>query len=171
MRTPHRLFTMRPEGDSRGLSTFYPGVIADGSQILIVRAKGTFCCCWFNSHGVLLKSERRACAGRSQKESFEDVNRRLRAVCNGWQDELGLEPAPIRVRQFVLPDPPFYNIGVAVYPRWQIDLMEKPYNRSDPQERTETFQVMTKWLSEEAYVFHNGHTEYFIHNDGREVSN
>ena len=91
-------------------------------------------------------------------------------LLHAWMDELGLIPAPIRVKQFLLEDSDG-PVGIARFPRYMQQLLENPYWRPDPDERLETFRRIAACEAAGNFVLWRGAaSEVYVADDGRSVS-
>jgi hypothetical protein len=101
-----RLYPIGPRGGPRNeFSTYHPGTLPDGTQVLMKGDGDVTYGLWFTADGWLREVRVRFC-DVCRPENPPAVRRRLGAeALFAWQDEIGARPGVIRVRKFSVSRP------------------------------------------------------------------
>jgi hypothetical protein len=156
---------VRSEGDlypiQSGQGYFDAGTTSDGRQVLM----GLYCpdlvAIAFDREGELLGIERRPLEFLQQRDGVYDIyDERIPPRLLAWQEEMGLQPATIRVSKFFLDD---LGIGIEDYPDHFGEILDDP--EASDEEQDEIRESMRTWDAEGQFVLLWGN-DYWLDGTG-----
>jgi hypothetical protein len=148
-------YTLRTYGADDGAARFYTGRLPDGRSGVIGVYHREIVLVRFAADGTLADVQTRPLKrGPEDKQAL------------AWQQELGWQPGPIRVRRFMLPDQRIY---VADYPPWAIVFRHDPYVYPTPEERAQVRERVREWEENGWFVFW-WDRDYYLDADGNVLS-
>ena len=93
---------------------YVTGTTSSGEQGIIINGAPMFHAYWFDPEGNYLRQESREVSGWSMGKPYEEQIRAQMTSLRAWVKELGLTPAPIRVKRFHSADSP--ALAIMDYP-------------------------------------------------------
>lgn len=173
-----RTYTLRTHGDDAGDADFYTGRLPDGRPVILGP---------YNDHALLVMFypdgryrahlTRDLPPGDKDPSDRTETRRRAKALARAWREELGLhlDPGPIRVGGFMLPDSrinqwdPYHHVYITDLPRWGLVYRYDPYFYPTKEERSEVAASLAAWKESGKFVFWWG-KDYHMSRDGEVLS-
>lgn len=144
---------------------FFAGITSDNSQVLM----GLFCpnlvAFLFDSEGDLLSVE------QHPVDFFQGItlpyniyDEKIPTLIEGWQAEIGFQPATIKVKKFFSQQP---YIGIEDYPSHFGEILSDP--RECEEEKSDIRESMRLWNEDGQFVLQWGN-DYWLNGSGDVVS-
>ena len=156
-----RLYTLRHDQ-----GYFDTGTTDDGRQVFAYWDSQEPMAVFFDGDGNLLGCEVRQLSidapyGTPECEAL------ISQAVQLWQDEIGFQPKPIRVRRFALPE---HELGIEDRPDHYETFLKAPeLEEPDEEEREGMFEQIREWDEENSFVLYWGN-DYWVNADGEVTS-